>query len=76
MCTLQEAVAYVVSHKQGTIRDLRKQIGDFYDSFILLGMIEECIPAHDEVDDTCKDWYATKIAEDHALLFGIELQQE
>lgn len=43
MCTRRQAIAIIVKQKQGTIDAIKDQIGELYESFVILGFIRERI---------------------------------
>lgn len=43
MCTRRQAIAIIVKEKRGTIDAIKDQIGELYESFVILGFIRERI---------------------------------
>lgn len=41
MCTRRQAIAIIVREKHGTISAIKEQIGELYESFVILGFIRE-----------------------------------
>lgn len=73
MCTRRQAIKYIVTDKRGSIEALRSKIGGFYDSFVMLGLIEEILPDPETERSDSEVWIATDIAMENAVLFGIEI---
>lgn len=61
MCTRRQAIAIVVREKQGTISAIKDQIGELYESFVILGFIRERIFLSGPSSDSSNliEWEAT-----------------
>lgn len=75
MCTRRQAIQIVVEKNYGTVRDLKNLIGDFYDSFVMLGLISERLPSPSGVsrrkDEPIIEWEATELAAEKARIFNL-----
>lgn len=75
MCTRKQAIFRVVEKRQGTISEIKKLIGGFYDPFVIMGIISERVPAHNDtvVSKSKKrvEWEATELAEEKARIFEL-----
>ncbi len=74
MCTRKQAIEHVVTDKQGSKKELRKKIGHFYESFVMLGIIQEILPDPDSYAESTKNWAVTDIALENAMLYGIKIK--
>lgn len=74
MCTRKQAIEHVVTDKRGSKKELRKKIGHFYESFVMLGIIQEILPEPDSSTSSPKNWTVTDIAMQNAMLYGIEIK--
>lgn len=75
MCTRRQAIQIVVEKNYGTIRDLKDRIGDFYDSFVMLGLISERLPSPSGESirngESIIEWEATELATEKARIFNL-----
>lgn len=74
MCTRRQAIRFVVEKNYGTIRDIKSLIGDFYDSFVMLGLISERLPSPAGTnvnDESLIEWEATELATEKAKIFNL-----
>lgn len=64
MCTRRQAIAIIVREKQGTIKAIKDQIGELYESFVILGFIRERIFLSNLSSDTSDliEWEVTERA--------------
>ncbi len=64
MCTRKQAIALIVKGKQGTISAIKAQIGEFYESFVILGFIKERLSLNSLSSSTPDsiEWEATNRA--------------
>lgn len=74
MCTRKQAMEQVVKDQGGSRRDLRKKIGHFYESFVMLGIIQELLPEPDSTASASVTWKITAVARQNAVLYGIEIE--
>ncbi len=75
MCTRRQAISLVVHHKCGTIREIQTLIGNFYDSFVTLGLISERLPSPSGTSTATGgriiEWEATELATEKARIFNL-----
>ncbi len=75
MCTRRQAIGFVIKKNCGTIREIKSLIGDFYDSFVMLGLISERLPSpsgkSSNTNSSAIEWEATELAAEKAKIFNI-----
>ena len=74
MCTRKQAIEHVVNNKRGSKKELRRKIGHFYESFLMLGIIQEVLPDPDSYASSSDSWAVTDIAIQNAVLYGIKIE--
>lgn len=64
MCTRRQAITIIVREKQGTISAIKDQIGELYESFVILGFIRERIFLSNLSSDSSEivEWEVTERA--------------
>ena len=64
MCTRRQAIDIIMKEKRGTIVSIKRQIGDLYDSFVVLGFIKERLVLNDVAKGKGEnvEWEVTPLA--------------